>query len=790
MGDDLLADTFSDESHAHMNNLEVALNLIHAGIPVFPCRWKAETIDGKPYGEKSPLTPDGHKNASTDEAVVRAWWKRHPAALVGMPTGSRSRLAVLDLDRHSETSDGIAALADMGLTPEDLTFCIAKTAGGGLHLYFEYVEGVTNRAKHLPSGMDIRGEGGYVIAPGSIFPDGRCYSAADVTLLVLPRFPERFMPPAKVERQPVDVSEASEFQREWAYEQLLLRVEEMRDCPEGRRYDTLRDIAFWAGGVGIHGALDFDTARDLLLEAAEAAGLSKGERERTFEKSWDDGTLKPIAMPDRVDIDADDFDDLPDADDEDILLGPPPTWKKPTPSQQKVAKAEVEYALGADTPKWVAGLNTKHAIAIVAGKTVILHFGSDGKVDYGSAGDLHTYYENQRVASGKTTVPITKMWLQSKHRRSYPRGVIFAPNRETPGAYNHWQGFSVPFADAADAEAGCRLFLKHLREVVCNGNDDYYRYNLGWLAHMVQKPEEKPGVAVVYKGRKRIGKDTVFDYVGRLFKSHYVTVAKQDHMTGKFNAHQEKCLLLHVQEGFWAGNKEADSSLKYLITSEMVQIEPKGVNAFQVPSVLRLFISSNESWVVPASEDEGRYFVLNVSDKRKGDFAYFEALRDEMNGNGPSCLLTYLMNYDLSEFRVRSVPDTDALAEQKMHGLKNVELWWLDKLTKGVMGADSDFDTGPTAGEWEDRPVTVGREDLRSDYRLWMRGRRFDGSELGDREFGKRMKLMCPSMTSSQPSRGGSRFRAYGFMPLEQCRAEFDTFIGSAIKWNEDDDDL
>lgn len=480
------------------------------------------------------------------------------------------------------------------------------------------------------------------------------------------------------------------------------------------------------------------------------------------------------------------FEDV-DEDFDDLLgNGASEPVKGPTKSQRELAKRQVEHALGAEAPKWVKRLNRIHAVARVSSKTVIMDFHPDGRVTYGGVADLHNFYENDRKPKDDTTVPITKLWMQSEHRRSYPNGIIFAPNRDVPGAYNHWQGFSVEAMSGRDPQRGCHRFLKHLLDVVCCGNEDHYRYHLGWLAHMVQKPEDKPGVAIVYKGRKRIGKDTVFEYVGHLIKNHYITVANQDQMLGKFNQHQEKCLLLHMQEGFWAGSKQAEGMLKYLITSNIVMIEPKGMNAFPIPSVLRLFISSNERWVIPATEDEGRFFVLNVSEKRRNDHAYFAALREEMEGDGPAALLAYLQQYDISSFQVRAVPDTEALAEQKVQGLKNVERWWLDTLQRGQIDGIQNREDGVDGAVWMSRAVGIEKNEFRDNYSRWMRSRRYDGEEVSEIEFGIRLRKMLPSMAGKQVKRGGRRFMIYELPFLEHCRKEFEQYLGSEIAWPDD----
>lgn len=492
----------------------------------------------------------------------------------------------------------------------------------------------------------------------------------------------------------------------------------------------------------------------------------------------------------QLDAIEDDFDEIPEVDDNktdmfDDLLGAgngPAIPKKLTKSQLKLKKEEVEVELGRSVPPKVARLNRAHAVARVSSKTVVMDFHKDGSVTYGSVGDLHNFYENDRVPKDDTTEPVSKMWMRSKQRRSYPSGIVFAPNRDVDGAYNHWQGFSVE----PDDSKSCALFMDHLLTNFCDGNEDHFWYVIGWMAHTVQKPEEKPGVAIIAKGKKRIGKDTVFEYFGGLFTNHYITVGNQDQMTGKFNAHQERCLLLHMQEGFWAGDKKAEGQLKYLITSTAVMIEPKGMNAFPIKSVLRLFISSNERWVVPATQDEGRFFVVNVSSKRRNDHKYFEALRKEMDNGGREALLAYLMDYDISDFQVRAVPDTEALAEQKVEGLKNVERWWHGVLQHGSIQGMGHKQDDIENSEWVRGRIKIDKHDLRQLYSIWMRTRRYDGEEVSEMEFGKRMKAMIPSLAVARPRAGGGRIHVFVLPDLMVCREGFEQMIGSRLAWPED----
>lgn len=500
------------------------------------------------------------------------------------------------------------------------------------------------------------------------------------------------------------------------------------------------------------------------------ASLVSAARDARLEREFDDLGDDDLSLEDEFE----DFGDDPDDMFADLLGGTKP--KELSKSQLKAKKEEVEFELGKGPNRKVARLNRKHAVARVKSKTVILDFHADGTVTYGSVHDLHSYYENDRVPSDSgSTEPVSKMWMRAKHRLTFANGIVFAPNEDVEGAYNLWQGFSVD----ADKAKSCALFLAHLYEVICDKNDELYEYSLNYLAHMIQKPEEKPGVAYVVKGKKGAGKDTIAEYFGKIITRHYIVIANKDQMVGKFNAHQEKCLLLHVQEGFWAGDKRDEGALKYLITSENAMIEPKGMNAFPVKSVLRIFISSNEEWVVPATEDERRFFVLNVSSKRIGDHAYFAKIRHERDNGGAEALLDLLQKRDLSDFQIRKVPNTIGLAEQKVQGLKNVERWWF-----GVLEAGSIEGYGHSEEAWIEESLRIEKSDLRNAYSTWHRRSRFQGVEVSDVGFSKHLKRLVPDIAITQSRYGSTRHHFFNLPTLPECRRSFQDFLGSSIGWD------
>jgi hypothetical protein len=127
--------------------IRAAVHLADLGIPVFSC---------KP--DKSPNTPHGFKDATTDQESLVGMFAE-PDLRIGMPTGKASGFTVVDIDPKNGGDKSVGKLN----IPNTRT---AQTPSGGLHFYFKEA-GIRNSASLLAPGVDIRGEGGYVIVPPS-----------------------------------------------------------------------------------------------------------------------------------------------------------------------------------------------------------------------------------------------------------------------------------------------------------------------------------------------------------------------------------------------------------------------------------------------------------------------------------------------------------------------------------------------------------------------------------------------------------------------------------------------
>lgn len=279
--------------------VDAALAYAERGWLVFPCHSAGEAgcscrrPDCSSPG-KHPRISGGLRNASSDQAVIRRWWTRWPNANVAVRTGEVSGVVVLDIDPDHGGDD---ALAQLVRRHEPLPAGPAvRTGSGGLHLYFEHPgPAVRNSAGSLGPGIDVRGDGGYVIAPPSRHASGASYEWQ--TTGALPALPEwllaamhRAEPALPRSRGPIRLSHAISA---WARAALDDEANRVRTASEGTRNSTLNRAAFCLGQIIGAGHLDAETVEQILIDNALAAGLGARESRTTVRSGLRAGMISP-----------------------------------------------------------------------------------------------------------------------------------------------------------------------------------------------------------------------------------------------------------------------------------------------------------------------------------------------------------------------------------------------------------------------------------------------------------------------------------------------------------------
>lgn len=264
--------------------LESALRYAQKGMPAFPCNPE----------NKQPFTPHGFRDASTNPDRLGAWWKAHPDAMIGLPTGEASGMWVVDCDGEEGIAGFLRVCEEHGYSPSTLS---QSTPSGGRHYLFAWPEegGIGNRVRLWPS-VDVRGSGGYIIAAPSRRKDGVRYewenalepAPAPAWLLEAVRTKERSETPKGNIGSP-----SSPYGRK----ALEAETERVRNSPRGERNDALNRAAFSLFQLVAGGELDEQEVQAALERAAEECGLVREDGLTAVLKTISSGKAKGMASP-------------------------------------------------------------------------------------------------------------------------------------------------------------------------------------------------------------------------------------------------------------------------------------------------------------------------------------------------------------------------------------------------------------------------------------------------------------------------------------------------------------
>ncbi len=247
------------------------------GLHVFPLQERG----------KVPLTSHGLEDATIDAMTIETWWDRWPNANVAIRTGD---LLVVDEDRPGALSE-LAAEHEQTVPVTR----IART-GKGRHYYFTQpaTQRIRNTAGKLAPGIDTRGDGGYVVAPPSVHPDGGVYTW-ESTAPPAP-FPE-WMSALLVKPAPKQTTPFLGRSTPYAQRALEAEVHAVSVAAEGTRNDRLNTAAFALGQLVAGGELDEHDALSSLEAAARACGLPNAEASATIASGIVAGFAEPRRAP-------------------------------------------------------------------------------------------------------------------------------------------------------------------------------------------------------------------------------------------------------------------------------------------------------------------------------------------------------------------------------------------------------------------------------------------------------------------------------------------------------------
>lgn len=442
-----------------------------------------------------------------------------------------------------------------------------------------------------------------------------------------------------------------------------------------------------------------------------------------------------------------------------------------TATQSKIIALQEQYKelierrkfLGAEDYV-IAEFNKIHAVVHVEQTYILTEKNNTlGRQDFTleSRQSFRTFYEDETIVciDGIERCK-ADIWLKSPLRRKY-KGMVFDPRtaESINGYYNLWKGFTKE-----PREGCCQKFWTHIKDNICNGDEEAYQYLRKWLSYIFQHPDEVH-TALVLCGSQGVGKNSFVEPLGFLLGPHYAPLSSISELVSNFNYHLKNAVLIHANEALWGGNKKEIGTVKAMITEQTCLIEGKGKDRITVRNFKHVILSSNEDWPVHLDPDDRRFFVLRVSEKHKEDHAYFKAIQEELLNGGYEALLYDLLHEDLTNFNPRKLPSNSDSFSIKLRSSDSPHRYLYDALREGG------FSIGST--DENNLPVWQGpipKDTVYQDYVCWCQK---SGEEVVSKElFGRVIKKLIVSVEDTRPG-GGSRIRCYKFPTLKQSQEDF-----------------
>lgn len=217
----------------------------------------------------------------------------------------------------------------------------------------------------------------------------------------------------------------------------------------------------------------------------------------------------------------------------------------------------------------------------------------------------------------------------------------------------------------------------HLLTHICRDNKITFNYLINWIAHLIQKPDERAGVNILLYGGQGTGKGVLASFIRSLVdKQHYMMYNNIKEFTNKFNGDQQGKLFIYLDEvgDNTKGGQEVHNMIKNKTTEEEIRIENKGQKGYLVNNYARYMSSSNFENNLRIEADDRRFLCLHVSDKHQADRVYYKPIGDGIKDlDTMAAAFKYFATKDISNFDVAVVPNTNLKNRQKEQALPIIQ---------------------------------------------------------------------------------------------------------------------
>lgn len=600
-------------------------------------------------GGKRPLMKwERFQSERADPATIAQWASRDTN--VGIATGAVSGLLVLDLD----SDEAVAEAEALGL-PDTLTV----RTGKGLHAYFQHPGGKVGNRAGIKPGWDIRGDGGYVVGPGSLHPSGKRYEWQHPPglfgLAPMPNWLASLLnsPAESKAKQPVQPARplpasSSESPR-YVLAALEGECEAIRKAPQGAQESTLNAAALKMGHYVGGGVLAFDTAHSRLLSAALSMPSHDSRDPWTHDalsgkinRALRDGMAQPKGVPERMKF-------------------------APQPRHDPETGELVED----DAPRGVS-LADFHAYMpmhnYIFAKTGEVWPASSVNSQLDPVPLLNRAGEAVTDKDGKPVMQKAAAWLDKNspaHQMTWAPGLpqLIRDRLVSDGGWRDEPGFNVfnlyrPALPIEGDPAKAQPWLEHVRRVYPDDAGHLVR----WLAHRVQRPQEKVNHAIVLGGSQGIGKDTILEGVKAAIGPWNFAEVSPQHLLGRFNGFV-KSVILRVSEARDLGDVDRFAFYDHMKTytaapPDVLRVDEKHLREYSAFNVCGVIITTNhktDGIYLPA-DDRRHYVAWSPVSREVFSDEYWSKLYGWYHSGGIGHVAAYLRALDLSDFNAKAPP--------------------------------------------------------------------------------------------------------------------------------------
>jgi Family of unknown function (DUF5906) len=266
-------------------------------------------------------------------------------------------------------------------------------------------------------------------------------------------------------------------------------------------------------------------------------------------------------------------------------------------------------------------------------------------------------------------------WWRKQDDRN-ERDFVFKPHGELkPWEFNLWRGWNVV---PTPGRALMTPLVDNIWKVICRKDRAKFTFLLNWLAWCVQHPDEAAEVVIVLISEHEGAGKTLLSRVMRdIFGRHHGKIIDDpSKLTGRFNNWLNGMCFLGADEILFQDDRTVER-LKGMVTTDDLFVEYKNGPHVNVPNRLHMIFTTNRRHGIKLGAKDRRYVVMEVSEDRIGDVAYFNRIHTLLDAGGTGQFLDFLLQRDLGNWHPRQILKTAEAFEHQRMGSDSVSQWLL-----------------------------------------------------------------------------------------------------------------